>query len=270
MILPSPWTANVIHAVAAHEGTFSSCNPNRDGAGLSFGILQWSQRSGSLGHLLAAMYGRDPGAVATCLGEHAPAVIDACLAGELGAIDGAVLWKEPWLSRFGTLGQDRGLQGVQLDLAARGTHMAGGVDVARVLGVSTERALAVAFDRSVNQGPSGAMTVARRLASHYAADPDKRPALAADVAAQYAWACAARFRAEGQAPQKGDWRQVAEEYSELRTGDYRVSRRPCSVATWHRFAGDWSLFDIVTRRSSRLLLSRALSDIDCDLGGWPS
>ncbi len=269
MISPDAWTHNVITAVAAHEGTYSACNPNKDGAGLSFGILQWTQRSGSLGHLLAAMHARDPGAVGTCLGEHARAVIDACLSGELAAIDGCVLWKEPWLSRFGALGQHRGLQGVQLALAGTGTHMAGAVDVARVLGATTERALAVAFDRSVNQGPAGALTVARRVAGLYSADPDKRPALAADVAAQFAWACAARFRAERQAPVKGDWRQVDEEYSELRTGDYHVSRRPVTLATWHRFAGPWSLFDIVTRRSSRLLLSRSLSDEEADLSRWP-
>mgnify|MGYP004146710213 FL=1 len=34
----------VIARVSKHEGTFDSLNLNRDGAGLSVGILPWSQR----------------------------------------------------------------------------------------------------------------------------------------------------------------------------------------------------------------------------------
>jgi hypothetical protein len=34
------WIANVIRRTAAREGSYASLNLNRDGAGLSFGILQ--------------------------------------------------------------------------------------------------------------------------------------------------------------------------------------------------------------------------------------
>ena len=36
----------VIARVSRHEGTFDSMNLNGSGAGMEFGILQWSQRPG--------------------------------------------------------------------------------------------------------------------------------------------------------------------------------------------------------------------------------
>ena len=62
------WIANVIRRTAAREGSYASLNPNSDGAGLSFGILQWTQASGNLGKLLATMYGMDPAAFVRIFG----------------------------------------------------------------------------------------------------------------------------------------------------------------------------------------------------------
>jgi hypothetical protein len=42
------WIANVIGRTAAREGSYASLNPNSDGAGLSFGILQGTQASGNV------------------------------------------------------------------------------------------------------------------------------------------------------------------------------------------------------------------------------
>ena len=53
---------------SASEGKADSLNRNLDGAGLSYGILQWNQRSGSLGVLLAAMQGADPPRSRRCSG----------------------------------------------------------------------------------------------------------------------------------------------------------------------------------------------------------
>ena len=62
------WIANVIRRTAAREGSYASLNLNSDGAGLSFGILQWTQASGNLGKLLATMYGMDPAAFVAIFG----------------------------------------------------------------------------------------------------------------------------------------------------------------------------------------------------------
>ena len=62
------WIANVIRRTADREGSYASLNPNSDGAGLSFGILQWTQASGNLVKLLATMYGLDPAAFAQIFG----------------------------------------------------------------------------------------------------------------------------------------------------------------------------------------------------------
>ena len=43
----------VLARVSKHEGRHDSLNLNYDGAGLSFGIIQWAQKPGSLGVLLA-------------------------------------------------------------------------------------------------------------------------------------------------------------------------------------------------------------------------
>ena len=59
------WIANVIRRTAAREGSYASLNPNSDGAGLSFGILQWTQASGNLGNTLKVM-GKFEEAVICC------------------------------------------------------------------------------------------------------------------------------------------------------------------------------------------------------------
>ena len=52
----------IIHRVAVVEsgGSYAAQNRNSDGAGLAFGLLQWTQRSGSLGALLRTMSKADP------------------------------------------------------------------------------------------------------------------------------------------------------------------------------------------------------------------
>ena len=55
----------VVRLVAALEGSTApheAQNRNRDGQGLSFGLIQWTQRSGNLGELLATLKARDPAA----------------------------------------------------------------------------------------------------------------------------------------------------------------------------------------------------------------
>ena len=46
-------------AIGESRGRFSAQNRNTDNAGLSFGILQWTQAGGGLGQLLQKMYAAD-------------------------------------------------------------------------------------------------------------------------------------------------------------------------------------------------------------------
>ncbi len=63
----------VVGAVAAGEGgAFDALQLNGDGEGLSFGILQWAQRPGSLQPLLQACYGADEAKFVEIFGDRAP------------------------------------------------------------------------------------------------------------------------------------------------------------------------------------------------------
>ena len=45
------WMGVLIAKTSEHEGKFWSVQKNIDGNGVSYGILQWTQKSGSLGRL---------------------------------------------------------------------------------------------------------------------------------------------------------------------------------------------------------------------------
>jgi hypothetical protein len=62
------WSRNVIAWVSRRDGKPDSLNRNLDGNGLSFCILQWTQQSGNLGVLLAAMHEADPAGFASIFG----------------------------------------------------------------------------------------------------------------------------------------------------------------------------------------------------------
>jgi hypothetical protein len=162
------WIDRVIERVSEHEGRYDSLNRNTDGAGLSFGILQWAQKTGDLSKLLAAMYGMDAGAFRRIFGPAWLELLEATRKGELGPIDGAVLWREPWTSRFKEAGSHPPFQVAQRRLAQEGAHFQGALKVAEILGVATERAMALFFDTSVQQGAGAAARVAGQVKERFA------------------------------------------------------------------------------------------------------
>ena len=127
----------------------------------------------------------------------------------------------------------------------------------------------------MQQGSTGALGPAKRLAAWYAEDPSRRPATPNDVVAQYAWTCAARFR-RTTAPERRNfnadgniwWAPVASEWSELGIGAYRV-RRVAVSGVWHAVTGPpsnpWSLYDLIVKRSSDILTDLTLRDATVDL-----
>ena len=274
--LITDWIPTLLKKTSEHEGQFWSVQKNLDGNGVSYGILQWTQKSGSLGKLLRRMAAADPVAFGRFFGPSWAKLLDVTGRASLEAVDGVVLWAEPWVSRFVAAGRWPAFQQAQASLAAESEYMAGAVEIARTLGVATERALTLYYNRTVHQGSTGALGPAKRMAAWYAEDPSRRPAAPNDVVAQYAWACASRFR-RTTAPERRNfnddgniwWSPVATEWSELGVDAYRV-RRVAVSDVWHAVTGPpskpWSLYDLITKRSSDILTDPTLRDVPVDLG----
>ena len=275
--LITDWIPTLLRKTSEHEGNYWSVQANLDGNGVSYGILQWTQKSGSLGRLLRAMAASDPVAFGRFFGASWAKLLDVTGRASLEAVDGVSLWAEPWVSRFATAGRWPAFQQVQARVAAESEYMAGAVEIARLLGVSTERAMVLYYNRTVHQGSSGALGPAKRLVAWYAEDPRRRPAVPNDVVAQYAWTCAARFRRTS-APERRNynddgniwWSPMATEWSELGVGNYRV-RRVSVTGVWHAVTGPpskpWSLYDLITKRSSDILTDLTLRDAPVALPG---
>ncbi|MDP2308680.1 MAG: hypothetical protein Q8P18_21845 [Pseudomonadota bacterium] len=271
------WIPTLLRKTSEHEGQFWSVQRNLDGNGVSYGILQWTQKSGSLGGLLRAMAAADPVAFARFFGTSWSKLLDVTGRASLEAVDGVVLWADPWATRFAAAGRWPAFQQVQARVAAESEYMAGAVEIARMLGISTERAMVLYYNRTVHQGASGALGPARRLVAWYAEDPRRRPAAPLDVVAQYAWTCAAKFRRTS-APERRNynadgniwWSPVTSEWSQLGVGAFR-SRRVAVSGVWHAVTGPpakpWSLYDLITKRSSDILTDPTLRDAPVALPG---
>jgi hypothetical protein len=234
------WVRRVITFVSATEGQADSLNRNLDGAGLSYGILQWNQRAGSLGVLLRAMQSADPLAFAQIFGSSWPALLEVTTRSGLERVGGVALWEEPWASRFVAAGRYAPFVAVQWRLAEQGEHFQGAMDAARILGVRTERAMALFFDRSVQQGPGAA----RQMAEAFRGRAVGYPA----ILRAYGELAASRFR-RTTPPESLQYSAKAPHIQWKRVG-----------GEWHAVAGRWDLYLDVVRRTSRVLTSSQLSD----------
>jgi hypothetical protein len=108
----------VVAAVAAGEGgAFDALQLNGDGAGLSFGLLQWAQGPGSLQPLLQAWQQANQEKFVAILGEGDPEVALDLLGKTRGPGKKLALWLSPWPLRFWLAGRDLEFQQVQRRLA---------------------------------------------------------------------------------------------------------------------------------------------------------
>jgi hypothetical protein len=246
MAIPE-WQRHVIERVASHEsngaGGYSAVNPNLDGAGLSWGMLQWAQVPGSLGVLLRKLYDRMPGKFEALFGgpELARQLLQVTSTkGSMAPVGGVVLWAEPWLARFKAAGADPDVQAVQLEEAATGEHMLGALAVANTLGIKTDRSMSLFFDAAIQQGPAGAMSAARRALQNGVPVGDPR------LLRLFATSCAAPYRSTTEpGPHKSaprlQWRPVGSE--------------------WHVFAGKWDLYVDISRRRNAIVADPKLGDL---------
>lgn len=240
------WADRVIARVSRHEGRHDSLNLNLDGAGLSFGIIQWAQKPGNLGVLLAEMQRADPARFATTFGPAWRELLAVTSAGSLAPVAGAVLWHEPWVSRFRAAGRDPVFVEVQNRLAKQGDHFRGALEAAAVLGVWTERALTLFYDTSVQQGPRFAKRLAERVRDEFLGHGVQRVRYG-DLLYRYAELAPAHFRrtTPPTAPYPAshiEWRPTAGE--------------------WHAWAGSFDLYENIRRRRMSIVRDPQLSD------GW--
>lgn len=227
--------------VSEHEGGYDSLNANTDGAGLSVGKKQWAQRPGALAVLARAWAVRDPEGMVRILGPSASDVILVLSAptttGRMAPVDGALLWQEPWLSRWRAAGRDPVFQAVQDELSLNGPEMVNALKVRDLLGLRTERGFTIALDRSVQQGPS-APKYAQQMVD---ADPSVRSLPERERIAAFVERCIGRFRRSSQPTDNAErWRRVGNE--------------------WHYFAGSVDVYAAALRRSVALLDDPNLSD----------
>ncbi len=149
-------------------GLFARMNLNTDECGVSFGILQWSQKAGQLHNFLRACSTRQRAEWETIMGTEAGALLDHTARPNGGvdprgfALDPAFeLTKDPWKNRLDALGASHAMQRVQLELASE-TYDAALLKIKAWTHPGTsERTLAFLLDLTNQFGPG-------RVQQHYA------------------------------------------------------------------------------------------------------
>ena len=128
---------------------------HRQHIGLSFGLIQFTQRSGALGKVLAAYRGTDPGEFAQVFGPSADELLRVTNAqtpdARLAPVEGRVLWDPVWTNRFVEAGRRQGCRTAQRKIAVE-AFLDPHLPIAAWLGLDSERALAMLYDRCVHQG----------------------------------------------------------------------------------------------------------------------
>ena len=168
------------YAAINADGEFEGRFPNhpakgRYHIGLSYGIVQFTQDSRSLGRLLAMMRDRDRVKFREVFGPdsdelvritnsegHSSAKSPGGRSARVQPVAGVDIWKEPWVARFkeaaranlfGT-GARQVFNGAQNELAS-GLYLDPILPFAKWLDLTTDRALAMVFDRAVQMGVTG-------------------------------------------------------------------------------------------------------------------
>lgn len=161
------YNAVVFLGEQSHDGA-ATVNRNTDGSGLSYGGIQATQRSGTLGKLLARARRSFPGPFEVAFGPDWSALLAITGRASVEPVGGALLWNEPWVSRFRAAGRTAWMASTQLGFAFSvdaGFWPAVQV-VAKKLALRTERSHALVMDRAVNGGPGRAQRAADAALLH--------------------------------------------------------------------------------------------------------
>jgi hypothetical protein len=182
IILPATAAESGEQRYAAVLGNVEYADPShaayqRVQYGLHWGLPLFNQRSGALGRVLRACERRDPVQFRQAFGEaDADRLLqvtgDDALEARLAPVAGALLWEAPWLDRFRTAGGVPAFQAAQNEIAIE-HYFDRNLGFAQALGLTTDRALAMLFDRSIHMGLAGARAFVLGALSPLA-DPTER------------------------------------------------------------------------------------------------
>ena len=129
--------------------------PPGSGLGLAFGLVLFTQESGRLGSVLRLMKKRDPAVFAQAFGTDSPALLAtttaATSAERLNPVGGKRLWDAEWVDKFKRAGALPSCQAAQNEEAIEGQFRPL-LAVAMNLGATTDRTLAMVYDRVVARG----------------------------------------------------------------------------------------------------------------------
>jgi hypothetical protein len=128
--------------------------------GLAFGLLLFTQESGHLGSVLRLMQQRDASAFNDIFGAQAEALLQVTNAARpedrLQPVGDEPLWSPVWVERFRRAGGVAAFQAAQNEEAIEGQFRPM-LNVAFALGLTTDRGLAMAYDRVVTRGLGGGL-----------------------------------------------------------------------------------------------------------------
>lgn len=130
-------------------GRVGAVNRNTDGAGLSYGLIQWSQGGGGLAPFLEAMRRDAPWLWTRHFGPDGDQMLAAVKSSRMSVR----LWESPWVDRFVAAGRDPDMETFQLEQIERGPYMQAAVKAAQRAGDQSDRFFALAFDIAVQMGP---------------------------------------------------------------------------------------------------------------------
>lgn len=235
--LSNVWQDIAIDRVVKHEGGYKAINPNRDGAGLSLGPLQWAQRPGNLHVPLTAMYRASPTRFQEVFGPSWQTLLEDTKQPGVRPIAGHHLWEEPWLSRFRAAVEEPVFVAAMRDAIKVDRHWQGALRAVMKLGVFTTRAVALVFDASVQEGPARAMQIAEQVR--------EEGWRGQEALRRFANISASRFRRKRAptAPYPAahiEWRRTGNE--------------------WHAWAGSFDLYADIRRRRMGIVEDPALGD----------
>jgi peptidoglycan hydrolase-like protein with peptidoglycan-binding domain len=146
-------------------GAFGALNLNTDQCGVSFGVLQWSQKAGQLHKFLLTCQSEEPEEWVRIFGDTAILNHTAKPNGGVDAKGNSIdpefeLTKDPWKSRLLALGQSPTMQTVQLNLATISFARQLPSIAASTPKICSERGYAFLLDLANQFGPG-------RIAQHY-------------------------------------------------------------------------------------------------------
>lgn len=145
---------------------------NKVHIGLSFGYIQFTQDSGSLGKVLKEMAKMNPRKFREIFGYYSDDLLKVTNLKQftpringrkrrVQPVGGHDLWEDYWVERFRKAGRDSQFQEAQRRVAMR-EYMEPAIKNCKKFGLKSERSLAAMFDRCVHAGAGGARKIFRQ------------------------------------------------------------------------------------------------------------